>query len=54
MKPAPLIVAIVVAILAFGLTFPVALILFRCLLGLRYLSDLPKLRRAVADRQAAT
>jgi uncharacterized membrane protein YbhN (UPF0104 family) len=40
------------AILAFGLTFPVALILFRCLLGLRYLSDLPKLRRAVADRQA--
>jgi uncharacterized membrane protein YbhN (UPF0104 family) len=41
------------AILAFGLAFPVALILFRCLLGLRYLSDLPKLRRAVADRQAA-
>ncbi len=40
------------AILAFGLTFPVALILFRCLLGLRYLSDLPKLRRAVADQQA--
>ena len=36
------------AILAFGLTFPVALILFRCVLGLRYLSDLPKLRRAVA------
>ena len=41
------------AILAFGLTFPVALILFRCLIGLRYLSDLPKLRRAIADKQAA-
>jgi len=36
------------AILAFGLTFPVALILFRCMIGLRYMSDLPKLRRAVA------
>jgi uncharacterized membrane protein YbhN (UPF0104 family) len=41
------------AILAFGLTFPVALILFRCLIGLRYLGDLPKLRRAVAEKQAA-
>jgi hypothetical protein len=33
------------AILAFGLAFPVALILSRCLLGLRYLRDLRKLRR---------
>jgi uncharacterized membrane protein YbhN (UPF0104 family) len=40
------------AILAFGLTFPVALILFRCLIGLRYLSELPKLRRAVAEQIA--
>jgi uncharacterized membrane protein YbhN (UPF0104 family) len=32
------------AILAFGLAFPVALILSRCLLGLRYLRDLRKLR----------
>jgi uncharacterized membrane protein YbhN (UPF0104 family) len=39
------------AVLAFGLTFPVALILFRCALGLRYLGELPKLRRAVADQQ---
>jgi hypothetical protein len=41
------------AILAFGLTFPVALILLRCLLGLRYLRDLPKLRQALADQKAA-
>jgi len=34
------------AILAFGLTFPVALVLSRCLLGLLYLRDLRKLRRA--------
>jgi uncharacterized membrane protein YbhN (UPF0104 family) len=40
------------AILAFGLTFPVVLILFRCLIGLRYLSELPKLRRAVAEQIA--
>ena len=40
------------AILAFGLAFPVVLILFRCAVGLRYLGDLPKLRRAVADKQA--
>ena len=36
------------SILAFGLVFPVALILFRSLLGLRYLKDLPKLREAMA------
>lgn len=36
------------AILAFGLTFPVALILFRCLIGARYVSDLPKLRKVMA------
>jgi uncharacterized membrane protein YbhN (UPF0104 family) len=33
------------AILAFGLAFPVALVLSRCLLGLRYLRELPKLQR---------
>ena len=38
------------AILAFGLTFPVALILFRCLIGMRYIRDLPKLRRAMAEQ----
>jgi uncharacterized membrane protein YbhN (UPF0104 family) len=41
------------AILAFGLTFPVALILFRCLVGARYMSDLPKLREAMAEQRAA-
>jgi len=41
------------AILAFGLTFPVALILFRCLIGLGYLGGLPKLRRAIAEQRAA-
>lgn len=40
------------SILAFGLTFPVALILFRCLLGLIYLKELPQLRQAVAERRA--
>lgn len=40
------------AILAFGLTFPVALILFRSLLGLGYLKDLPKLREAMAEQNA--
>ena len=38
------------SILAFGLTFPVALILFRLLVGLPYLKDLPKLRKAMAER----
>ena len=33
------------AILAFGLAFPVTIVLSRCLLGLRYLRDLKKLRR---------
>ncbi len=41
------------AILAFGLTFPVALIIIRCVVGVRYMSDLPKLRRAMAERAAA-
>jgi uncharacterized membrane protein YbhN (UPF0104 family) len=41
------------AILAFGLTFPVALILFRCLVGARYMSDLPKLRKAMAEQRAS-
>lgn len=40
------------AILAFGLAFPVALLLFRLLLGLPYLKDLPKLRRAMAERNS--
>jgi uncharacterized membrane protein YbhN (UPF0104 family) len=37
---------------AIGHTVPVVLILFRCLIGLRYLSELPKLRRAVAEQIA--
>jgi uncharacterized membrane protein YbhN (UPF0104 family) len=41
------------AILAFGLTFPVALLLFRCLVGLLYLKDLPKLREAMAAQREA-
>ena len=40
------------AVLAFGLTFPVALLLLRTLLGLPYLKDLPKLRQAMADQKA--
>ncbi len=36
------------SILAFGLTFPVALILSRCLLGLLYVRDLGKLRKSEA------
>jgi uncharacterized membrane protein YbhN (UPF0104 family) len=40
------------AILAFGITFPVALILFRCVVGARYMSDLPKLRKAMAQQRA--
>lgn len=42
------------AILAFGVTFPVALILFRVLVGLPYLKDLPKLRRSMAEERAAS
>ncbi|MFT5442998.1 MAG: uncharacterized membrane protein YbhN (UPF0104 family) [Myxococcota bacterium] len=41
------------AILAFGLTFPVALLLFRCLVGLPYLKDLPKLREEMATQREA-
>jgi uncharacterized membrane protein YbhN (UPF0104 family) len=37
------------AILAFGISFPVALILFRCLIGLRYLGDVGKLRRSMRE-----
>ncbi len=40
------------AILAFGLTFPIALLVGRCLLGLPYLRQLPELRRAVAEQRA--
>jgi uncharacterized membrane protein YbhN (UPF0104 family) len=40
------------AILAFGLTFPVALVLFRCLIGARYMSDLPQLRKEMAEQRA--
>ncbi len=40
------------SILAFGLTFPVALLLFRSLLGLRYLKDLPRLRQAMAEQNS--
>jgi len=40
------------SILAFGLTFPVALLLFRSLLGLPYLKDLPELRQAMAEQKA--
>jgi len=40
------------AILAFGLTFPVVLILIRCGIGVRYMGDLPKLRRAMAKEAA--
>jgi uncharacterized membrane protein YbhN (UPF0104 family) len=40
------------SILAFGLTFPVALLLFRSLIGVCYLKDLPKLRQAIAGQNA--
>jgi uncharacterized membrane protein YbhN (UPF0104 family) len=40
------------AILALGLTFPVALLLLRTLLGFPYLKDLPKPREAMADQKA--
>jgi len=40
------------SIFAFGLTFPVALLGFRMLLGLLYLRDLPKLRKAMAEQKA--
>jgi uncharacterized membrane protein YbhN (UPF0104 family) len=40
------------SILAFGLTFPVALLLFRSLLGLPYLKDLPALRESMAEQKS--
>jgi hypothetical protein len=40
------------SILALGLTFPVALLLLRALVGLAYLKDLPKLRAAIAEQKA--
>jgi uncharacterized membrane protein YbhN (UPF0104 family) len=40
------------SILALGLTFPVALLLLRALLGLPYLKDLPRLRQAMAEQKA--
>jgi uncharacterized membrane protein YbhN (UPF0104 family) len=42
------------SILAFGLTFPVTLIVFRSLLGLRYLKDLPKLHKAMTEQKVAS
>ncbi len=39
------------SILALGLTFPVALLVLRALVGLAYLKDLPKLRDAIAKRK---
>jgi hypothetical protein len=39
------------SILALGLTFPVALLLLRALVGLAYLKDLPKLRAAIAKQK---
>lgn len=42
------------AVLAFGLLFPIALMLFRLLLGLVYLKDLPQLRRALERQRAAS
>jgi uncharacterized membrane protein YbhN (UPF0104 family) len=40
------------SILAFGLAFPVTLLLFRLFLGLPYLKDMPKLRTAMAERNS--
>lgn len=40
------------SVLAFGLVFPAVLLLFRLLLGVPYLSDLPKLRAAMAEQRA--
>ncbi len=40
------------SILAFGLTYPVMLLLFRSLVGVPYLKDLPKLREAMAEQKA--
>ncbi len=40
------------AILAFGLAFPIALIVGRCVLGLPYLRQLPQLRSAVEEQRA--
>jgi uncharacterized membrane protein YbhN (UPF0104 family) len=42
------------SILALGLTFPVALLVLRALVGLAYLKDLPKLRDAIANRKVHT
>lgn len=39
------------AVLAFGFTFPVVLLLFRALLGLPYLKDLPALRASMAEQR---
>lgn len=39
------------AVLAFAFTFPVVLLLFRALLGLPYLKDLPALRAAIAEQK---
>ncbi|MCP5043448.1 MAG: flippase-like domain-containing protein [bacterium] len=41
------------SILAFGLAFPIVLHVFRLLLGLVYLRDLPKLREALAEQPGA-
>ncbi len=40
------------SILALGLTFPVALLCLRAIVGLAYLKDLPKLRAAIAEQKA--
>lgn len=40
------------AVLAFGFTFPAVLLLFRALLGLPYLKDLPALRAAMAEQRS--
>ncbi len=42
------------SILALGLTFPVALLFFRMLVGLPYLGDLPKLRAAIAAQRSTS
>lgn len=40
------------AVLAFAFTFPVVLLLFRALLGLPYLKDLPALRKTMQEQKA--
>ncbi len=42
------------SILAFGLLFPIALVLLRVLIGTLYLRDLPKLRQALEAQRAAS